>query len=487
MAKTYSQWLTLLADYLTGNDPAITSLTTGGRVRTLLESVAQQLADLSQAIDTQLYSQAQTGLFDAFNFPRLPAVASEGVVVLTGAAGSAFPSGGLVSITPATNTNTLTFEALDTYTIASGQTIVSGSFQCTSTGVVGNVNAGTITTIVTVTPGFLSATNPNAFTGGANQETDAARQARFNTYISTLSTGTPSAIEEAAVGVPGVVGAAVVESPYLSAVTLTGSTYTDNTDIINMPYNLGVSALGGTVNAGNAFMLASPVMWTDMYVDIISVGSGLVGTWEYYNNSNLWTPLTIVGDNTNSLTSSGVVSWELPSDWEFATFASYAGWWIRFAVSSGGGVSPTVMFVEGLNPPVGFATVAVAASGQQAASSGLLQSVQQAVDTVRPVGITINVVSVEYSTLGVTLTATVAPGTDSTAIEQAVVSAIENYLNGLAIGAPAYLQQIEQVALSVLGGGTVLSVNVSTPSNDTYVEPTSEIISGVIEVTTQFA
>jgi len=73
-----------------------------------------------------------------------------------------------------------------------------------------------------------------------------------------------------------------------------------------------------------------------------------------------------------------------------------------------------------------------------------------------------------------------------TVIDQAVVSAIEEYLNGLPIGATAYLQQIEQVALSVLGGGTVLSVSVSTPASDTYVEPTSEIIAGIIEVTSQF-
>lgn len=485
MAKTYTQFLNLLTDYLTGNDPTITSLVVGGRARTLLETVAQQLADVSQGIDLQLYQQAQSGVYDAFTFPRLPKTASQGIVVLTGTSGSAFPYGGLVSITPSPNTNTLTFSALNTYTIPSGSSVVSGLFQCTSLGSVGNINGGAITNIVTITPGVSSATNPSPFTGGNDQETSTARAERFGTYIASLSRGTPAAIQLAASEVSGVEDAAVVESPYIACMTLIGSTYTDNSTQANMPYSLGFSALGSPVNAGSAFMLASPSIWDSVYIGMVNPGSGLTGSWEYYSTSNIWNSLSIAGDNTNGLEQSGVVSWEPPSDWVSASFNDETGWWIRFATTSGGGVSPTVMFTEGLNPPVGFVDVVIGAMGQQPVSSGLLQSTEVAVAAVRGAGVTVNVIPVTYVTLEVTLTALIVPSADSSTVEQAVIAAVEDYLNGLGIGDTAYLQQIEQAALGVLGGSVVLSVVVSTPLIDTYVNPTSEIVAGAIQVSTQ--
>lgn len=86
---------------------------------------------------------------------------------------------------------------------------------CTVTGTGGNVAAGTVTTIAgTIADdltGDVTVTNADRFVGGSDDESDDDYRARAQAYPSTLSDGTVSALELAAVGVPGVSYATVDE------------------------------------------------------------------------------------------------------------------------------------------------------------------------------------------------------------------------------------------------------------------------------------
>jgi uncharacterized phage protein gp47/JayE len=64
-------------------------------------------------------------------------------------------------------------------------------------GTAGNVLAGTIGLIASSAPGLDTVTNAAAFTNGMNAETDAALKARFALWFSSLSQGTPAAINAA--------------------------------------------------------------------------------------------------------------------------------------------------------------------------------------------------------------------------------------------------------------------------------------------------
>lgn len=86
---------------------------------------------------------------------------------------------------------------------------------CTTTGTGGNVAAGTVTTIASAIAddltGDMTVTNADRFVGGSVDESDDDYRARAQAYPSTLSDGTVSAVELAAVGVPGVAYATVNE------------------------------------------------------------------------------------------------------------------------------------------------------------------------------------------------------------------------------------------------------------------------------------
>ena len=87
---------------------------------------------------------------------------------------------------------------------------------CTVTGTGGNVAAGVVTTIASTLADNLTAdmtvTNADRFVGGSVDELDDSYRSRAQAYPSTLSDATTSAIELAAIGVPGVAYASTVET-----------------------------------------------------------------------------------------------------------------------------------------------------------------------------------------------------------------------------------------------------------------------------------
>ena len=68
---------------------------------------------------------------------------------------------------------------------------------CLSVGSAGNVLSGTITTVASSIPGIDQVLNANAFTDGADSESDQAFRARFQSYLASRSRATLTAVQNA--------------------------------------------------------------------------------------------------------------------------------------------------------------------------------------------------------------------------------------------------------------------------------------------------
>ncbi len=83
------------------------------------------------------------------------------------------------------------------FNLAAGVAALNVTVTNNAVGTAGNVLAGTIGLIASSAPGLDTVTNASAFTNGMNAETDAALKARFALWFSSLSKGTPAAINAA--------------------------------------------------------------------------------------------------------------------------------------------------------------------------------------------------------------------------------------------------------------------------------------------------
>ena len=154
----------------------------------------------------RLSSVAASGacLFSTASAPTLPilipAVAigqSGGVIVQTS-------SGVQFQVIPDT-TNASYNATFQAYVLSAGQTSVSCSVQCLTSGTLGNVQANQINQLysgpgVTYVASISSVTNPLAFANAVNLETDSALKVRFAVAIQTGTAATSSAVAAAILG-----------------------------------------------------------------------------------------------------------------------------------------------------------------------------------------------------------------------------------------------------------------------------------------------
>jgi len=95
-------------------------------------------------------------------------------------------------------------------TVAAGETGVQIAAECQTVGAAGNISANAIDTIdgkgyiASQLEGIEHVVNDSAFSGGAAEETDAARATRFSETVNSLNAGTKSGIEAALRAITGV-------------------------------------------------------------------------------------------------------------------------------------------------------------------------------------------------------------------------------------------------------------------------------------------
>lgn len=143
------------------------------------------------------------------------------------------------------STQTYWNAAQNAYVIPAGVTSAQATVLAQNAGIQGNVAAGTITTISTAIQYVDTVTNPNAFANGVNEESDAAVQARFQTYVSGLRAAIRSAVVSAIEGVQQNVQYEIVENQTLAGVSQPGFFY-----VVISPYSNALhDAIYAAINA----------------------------------------------------------------------------------------------------------------------------------------------------------------------------------------------------------------------------------------------
>ena len=190
----------------------------GSITRKIIDAVSAQIA--SATMDTQMLSyqydiNSMTGaaldsFVQLFGMSRFPAARSTGVVTFSRATATdtvTAPVGSQVaSADGSVVVQTLTAGVLNTADLS-----VSVPVQSVVAGPAGNVAAGTLTQIMTPVSEITAATNVNALTGGANQETDTQLQARWTATVFKNMAGTSQMFLGIALNDPSCTAANVVD------------------------------------------------------------------------------------------------------------------------------------------------------------------------------------------------------------------------------------------------------------------------------------
>ena len=475
------QFLQDMIAYAQANS-SLTSFGIGDPERAILESVAIELAAQSLAVTTGTEQYAVSGAETAFGFPALPATFATGSATFSGAGGTVVPSGTQISTAPAPGSSTVTYQTTQAGTLPSGsgtQTL-SIAISALAPGAASNVIANTLTNLVVSVPGISSVTNPAAINNGQNAQNQAQQQSAFSSKIAGLMEGVAASLVQAAKSVSGIQQSGVLVNPQVDCLTITSAgAVTDNTTEANLPWGAPFPCFASSPSVGDSLVVGGGnVQFDKVFFNFAVDGAGISGSWQYWNGS--WTALTVT-DGTSSLSKNGTVTFTAPSDWVQTTFGGYQGYFIRFTLSSATYTTmATVNHVLILNPPPGVADVVVA-NGANTLGATLLSQVATAVQAVRLPGITGNVKAATILQQNVTASVTVASGYAQTTVGNQVVTAITQYLNGLAIGASATTAAMTSACFQVPG---VTNVTFDPPTADVNVPADTLIVPGTIQAIT---
>lgn len=151
-----------------------------------------------------------------FGLARVAAVVSSGVLTFSRfspVVASVVPVGTLVKTSDGTQSFTVVADdtypnfvlgqngAASVFTVAAGTASVTVPAFAAVAGSAGNVQPATITLIAAALPGIDTVSNPAAFTGGLDAESDATLRDRFSLFLASRSRATPAAIAFAAASV----------------------------------------------------------------------------------------------------------------------------------------------------------------------------------------------------------------------------------------------------------------------------------------------
>lgn len=189
----------------------VTDFNEGSVIHTILDTVARLTERAYIAIRQGYNEMLKVMPYSIFGMEKKEGVKASGTVVFSREkalnAASTIPKGTKVS------GNGLTFETTETGTIQAGETESSTvAVSPEEAGSDYNIDAGVITSIDTTVPAdVVAVTNPYAFTGGTDEETDAEFEARFTQFINSLSGTNAAAVKTAALSVNAVRSVSVLD------------------------------------------------------------------------------------------------------------------------------------------------------------------------------------------------------------------------------------------------------------------------------------
>ena len=263
--KTFKTILKRMASRLVART-ALTDLTDGGVLHTLLAAIARELDDIGfQMTNLQRIWDLRTAAGEDLDerakdvnpdrIYRFTEIAASGSVVFSRSGTS-----GIVTIPLGTTVNVP--DGGPSFTTTGVGTIADLSSSSGSVGIVavvpgedGNADAGTITQMAAVT-GVETVTNAAGTTGGLTEESDSELRDRIRAYLRSLPRGTPDALKYAVLSVElddygRVVSAEVIEDALVLGVTRIyvddGAGTAEVTDTLTATEVVVASATGGEV------------------------------------------------------------------------------------------------------------------------------------------------------------------------------------------------------------------------------------------------
>jgi uncharacterized phage protein gp47/JayE len=170
----------------------ISDFAPGSVARTLMEAPAVEIEELYLQMFLGLRDAIPTATFQSFGFDKLPAKRAFGYVSVSSATplaqAIAIPAGAVFATSAG-----LTYTSTQAVTWPAGSTLVRVPVQASTTGLVGNTAAGTITA-APLFPASSGFTVSNALIeNGRDVELDLEREARFADFVQALSRGTQTA------------------------------------------------------------------------------------------------------------------------------------------------------------------------------------------------------------------------------------------------------------------------------------------------------
>ena len=206
-------------------------ITAGSVLRALLESSASVALWLQylilQVLSITRLSSSVGADVDSwvadYGLARLPPIAATGSVVMTSLSptsqAATVQAGALVKTSDGSQSFLVTGGP---FVRAQGTASITVPVIAAVADAAGNVQAGSISILGTAIPGIDTVTNPLAFTGGADSESDAALRARFVTYLNTRSQATEQAVVNAIESVQQGLSYVVQENMTAAGVVLPG-------------------------------------------------------------------------------------------------------------------------------------------------------------------------------------------------------------------------------------------------------------------------
>lgn len=259
--------------------------TVGTTVRKILDAVAESVAEAyaDRYLLTYQYDlDAKTGadlddMVALFTFTRLAAKRASGTVTFqrTGTSDRdiLIPAGTQLTSDDA---SPVVVQTLVPAMLMRSDTTVSVPAQAAVGGVRGNIGASTLSRAITPVEGVGTFTNPVAFTGGTEAESDEQLRLRFKRTVFRAMAGTESmfigtALEDPDVSQVNVIGASKVHREQIQIIsgtatsTLTGIFYT-------YP---GSSVLGASIDAGNIAILNVHYTFDSVARSVTVIGGSL--------------------------------------------------------------------------------------------------------------------------------------------------------------------------------------------------------------------
>lgn len=196
--KAYPEILARLVAHTRASTDKLSDFNVGSVTRSWLEAGAIGLDELWMGATQAVIQAIPEAVYLAFGFERLPQAYALGELTFYLDALSTeevtIPAGTRVRALGGTTE----YITVETGVIPAGEYEVTVQARAAEAGPEANVDAGTLSVIVSTTASALFATNRAPISNGRFEETDAERQARFADYIESLARGTVAALDYAA-------------------------------------------------------------------------------------------------------------------------------------------------------------------------------------------------------------------------------------------------------------------------------------------------